>query len=246
MRGSKAGLADLKQLHERAQAARKDSEARAQATRAADLASSQQHPEALTKDARKLFTRATQAVQPIQTKTRVRHGPNENLNVHHATSSTRQSDMAQLLEQKRRRATGQSDDQHKSVAGHSQTKISDVYAPIKDSDSDVTWASPGIGPDTLRKLRQAYWPVGAQLDLHGMNSEQARSALLLFVQNSLQHGTRCIRIIHGQGYGSVNGQAVLKNLVNQWLTQISGVTCFATAPQAHGGRGALLVLIRQR
>jgi DNA-nicking Smr family endonuclease len=246
MRGSKAGLADLKQLHEKAQAARKDSETRAQATRAADNASTQQHPEVLTQDARQLFARATLAVEPIQSKARVRHGHTENLNLHHAVTSTRQSDMAQLLEQKRRRATGQADDRHNSLASHSQAKISDVYAPIKDSDSDVTWASPGIGPDTLRKLRQAYWPVGAQLDLHGMSSEQARSALLMFVQRSLEHGTRCIRVIHGQGFGSVNGHAVLKNLVKQWLTQIPGVTCFVSAPQAHGGRGALLVLIRQR
>jgi len=245
MRGSKAGLADLKQLHEKAQAARKDSEARAQAAYASENAL-RQNPDALSKEARLLFAHATQAVQPIQAKGRVLHSQTENLGLRAAMTHTRQTDVAQLLEQKRRRATGQSDDQHNLTARRLQTGISDVYTPINDTEADVAWASPGIGPDTLRKLKQAFWPVGAQLDLHGMNSDQARPALLTFVQSSQQHGTRCIRVIHGQGFGSVNGQSVLKSLVIQWLTQIPGVTCFATAPQAHGGRGALLALIRQR
>ena len=245
MRGNKAGLADLKQLHEKAQAARKDIEARAQVARTSDDALAEQHSEALSTEARKLFALATQAVQPIQTKSRVRHGQNENLNLSVAMTGSRQSDQAQLLEQKRRRATGQSDDHHTTITGQPQPSISDLYAPIKDTDSDVAWASSGIGPDTLRKLKQAFWPVGAQLDLHGMRSEQARPALLNFILNSQQHDTRCVRIIHGQGFGSVNGQAVLRSLVFQWLTQIPGIACFATAPQAHGGRGALLALIRQ-
>ncbi len=245
MRGSKAGLADLKRLNEKAQAARKIAGARAELARASASVTAQQQPQALTEDARKLFARATQAVAPIQAKSRVLHNRPENQSNSTAAASTAQTEKAQLLEQKRMRATGQSDAAHTTNAGKPQTGISDIYAPIKDTDTDVAWASPGIGPDTLRKLKQAFWPVGAQLDLHGMNSDQARPALLSFIQSSQQHGTRCVRIIHGQGYGSANGQAVLKNLVSQWLTQIPAIACFATAPQAHGGRGALLALVRQ-
>ncbi len=244
MRGSKAGLADLKRLNEKAQAARKTAEARAQVARASENAFAQQHPQLLSEDARKLFARATQAVAPIQAKSRVLHHRPENQGSTSAFASIRESDMAQLREQKRMRATGQSDAAHTTHAGKPHPGISDIYAPIKDTDTDVAWASSGIGPDTLRKLKQAFWPVGAMLDLHGMNSDQARPAMLNFIDSSQQHGTRCIRIIHGQGYGSANGQAVLKNLVIQWLTQIPAVACFATAPQAQGGRGALLALIR--
>ena len=245
MRGSKAGLADLRRLNEKAQAARKIAEARAQIARASENASAQQHPQLLSEDARKLFARATQAVAPIQAKSRVLHCRTENQGASAAAANTRQSDMAQLLEQKRMRATGQPDATHATRPGKPQSGISDIYTPIKDTATDVAWASPGIGPDTLRKLKQAFWPVGAQLDLHGMNSDQARPTLLNFIDSSQQHGTRCIRIIHGQGYGSANGQAVLKNLVIQWLTQIPAIACFATAPQAQGGRGALLALVRQ-
>ena len=236
MRGSKAGLADLKQLHEKAQAARKELEARAQAARASANASAQQQTQVLSEDARKLFARATQAVQPIQAKGRVLHALSENPDARSAALSARQSDKTRLLEQKRMRAMGHCPNQHNAFAGKPQTGISDIYTPIKDTDTDIAWASPGIGPDTLRKLKQAFWPVGAQLDLHGMNSDQARPALLDFIDSSQQHSTRCVRIIHGQGYGSLNGHAVLKNLVSQWLTQIPGVSCFVTAPQAQGGR----------
>jgi DNA-nicking Smr family endonuclease len=249
MRGSKAGLADLKKLHEKAQAAHKEAQARALAARACESNSEspaeRQLTQALTLDARKLFARATQTVQPIQAKGRVLHRRAENHGSHATIAGTPASDAAQLLAQKRMRATGQSDDRHTSIASKRQAGISDIYAPIQDTETEVAWSSTGIGPDTLRKLKQAFWPVGAQLDLHGMTSDLARAALIDFIDSSQQHGTRCIRIVHGQGYGSINGQAVLRNLVIQWLTQMPAIACFATAPQSHGGRGALLALIRQ-
>ena len=108
----------------------------------------------------------------------------------------------------------------------------------------VVLAAPGIGPAVLRQLRRAFWPVGARLDLHGLNSDQARARVLAFIENSQNHRTRCVCIIHGVGYGSANGQAVLPVRVRQWLKQLSAVSAFAQAPQAHGGAGALLALIR--
>ena len=249
MRGSKAGLADLKRMHDKAQAARKAQEALAQS---ANASTSQTSP-ALNEDARKLFARATQAVQPIQAKGRVIHQRAGVSATGPQAFASGGSHAADLLAQKRMRATGESVSslaeialKHgASVPVSAQASVSDIYAPIRDTEAEVTWAAPGMGPDTLRRLKQAFWPVGAHLDLHGMNSDQARPALLAFIDASQQHGTRCVRVVHGQGYGSANGQAVLKNLVIQWLTQIPGVAAFATAPQAHGGRGALLALIRQ-
>lgn len=249
MRGSKAGLADLKKLHEKAQAAHKEAQARALAARASKSSSqssdAQRNTQTLTEDARKLFVRATQSVQPIQAKGRVLHRRADRFDSNTLIDGTPDSDAEQLLAQKRMRATGMSDDTKTALASKPHHGISDLYAPIKDTETDVAWASNGIGPDTLRKLKQAFWPVGAQLDLHGMTSHQARTVLLDFIDSSQQHGTRCIRIIHGQGYGSINGQAVLRSLVIQWLTQMPAIACFVTAPQSHGGRGALLALIRQ-
>jgi DNA-nicking Smr family endonuclease len=96
----------------------------------------------------------------------------------------------------------------------------------------------------LRQLTRAFWPIGAQLDLHGLNSDQARAALVIFIENSQRHATRCVCIIHGIGYGSANGQPVLPVRVRQWLKQLPAVSAFAQAPKAHGGAGAVLALLR--
>ena len=253
MRGSKAGLADLKRMHEKAQAARKVKEALAEALAQSTATASRQSSPELSEDARKLFARATQAVQPIQAAGRVMHHRAATRDSAAFANSAGASDAAELLAQKRRRATGEATQPSAVVASSpglqlqnaTQAGISDIYAPIRDTEADVAWSAPGIGPDTQRRLKQAYWAVGAHLDLHGMNSDQARPALLDFIYASQQHGTRCVRVVHGQGYGSAKGQAVLKNLVTQWLTQIPAIAAFATAPQAHGGRGALLALIKQ-
>lgn len=239
MRGRKAGLADLKRLHDQAQTARKAAHAQEQARARANTTTQ------ISQDSVKLFARATQAVQPLQTKGRVMHPRTTHGAALTHASTLRQSEAQDLLDQKRRRATGESQATPLPVKGKQDTEISDIYAPIQDTETEIAWAAPGIGSDTQRRLRQAFWPVGAHLDLHGMNTDQARAALLSFIDNSQQFATRCIRIVHGQGYGSINGQGVLKNLVTQWLTQIPAVSAFTTAPQSHGGRGALLVLLRQ-
>ncbi|EJC60989.1 hypothetical protein QWA_17250 [Alcaligenes faecalis subsp. faecalis NCIB 8687] len=36
----------------------------------------------------------------------------------------------------------------------------------------------------------------------------------------LEHGLRCVRIVHGTGYGSRNGEPVLRHAVRRWLTQL--------------------------
>jgi DNA-nicking Smr family endonuclease len=219
MRSNKAGLADLKRLHAAAQAAREADEARAKAqqkqTQAARSASAAD---------RQLFARMTQAVTPLNADERT---------MHRALSGQSTSDQ---LSQRRARAAGQ--------APEPRSALSDGFPAPTDAETDLQWAAPGIGPDVQRQLRRAFWPISAHLDLHGLNSDQARGALVAFVAESQSHGARCIRIVHGKGYGSQNGQPVLKSRVAQWLTQLPAVSAFASAPSAHGGHGALLVLIR--
>ena len=230
MRSNKAGLADLKKLHQTAQAIRLAQEARAQALKMA-CAPDQANPP-LNEAAAKLFARATQSALPLKASGRV---------LHTRAQSTPPHD---LLEQKRQRAEGISTQTTAPRTMPLRPESTGACLPETDTEHDIAWAAPGIGPDTLRRLKQAYWPVGAQLDLHGLNSEQARDALMAFLHTSQAHATRCVRIIHGQGFGSANGRGVLKSLMVQWLRQIQDVVAFATAPQAHGGRGAMLVLIR--
>ncbi|CFN82407.1 Smr domain [Bordetella pertussis] len=61
----------------------------------------------------------------------------------------------------------------------------------------------------------------------------------------LEHGIRCVRIVHGKGYGSQGLEPVLKDKARTWLVQKADVLAFSEAPERGGGAGALLVLLRQ-
>ena len=59
-------------------------------------------------------------------------------------------------------------------------------------------------------------------------------------------GHACVRIIHGKGLRTVDGGSVLKALVDRLLRQRADVLAFASAPEAMGGTGAVLVLLAKR
>lgn len=116
---------------------------------------------------------------------------------------------------------------------------------LLESDEKLSFRRPGVGMDALGKLRRGEWVVQAQLDLHGMRTEQAREEVAHFLAQAHRNGLRCVRIIHGKGLGSLNRQPVLKDKVLRWLTQRLEVIAFCQAPPFAGGSGALLVLLRQ-
>jgi DNA-nicking Smr family endonuclease len=55
---------------------------------------------------------------------------------------------------------------------------------------------------------------------------------------------RCVRIVHGKGLSSHNREPVLKGMLRKWLPLREELLAFSQAPTAHGGSGALLVLLR--
>ena len=101
----------------------------------------------------------------------------------------------------------------------------------------------GIGRDVLRKLRRGHWVIQDELDLHGMNREQAAVAVAEFLRRCLRRGLRCARIVHGKGLGSRNREPVLKGLLRKWLLR-EEVAAYCQAPAAEGGSGAVLVLLK--
>lgn len=127
-----------------------------------------------------------------------------------------------------------------------EESLSDEFTveSLLDTDDALSFARGGIGPDTLRKLRRGHWVIQGQLDLHGMRREEAREALAEFLRNAVKRGTRCVRIIHGKGLGSINKEPVLKNKVRSWLVQKEEVIAFCQARAADGGAGALVVLLK--
>lgn len=109
---------------------------------------------------------------------------------------------------------------------------------------DLSYLRAGMPSQTLRKLRRGHWAVQAQLDLHGMNSDDARRSVSQFIAECRQFDIRCVRIVHGKGFGSVNGEPVLKRKLRNWLIQKEDVLAFCQARPADGGSGAAIVLLK--
>ena len=113
-----------------------------------------------------------------------------------------------------------------------------------DSGEELTFLREGLARQVLRRLRRGHWVVQDNLDLHGMNRVTAADAVAAFLRASAARGLRCVRIVHGKGLGSKNREPVLKAKLRKWLPPRDEVLAFCQAPAAHGGSGALLVLLK--
>jgi len=109
---------------------------------------------------------------------------------------------------------------------------------------ETTFLRPGLPRRILADLRRGRWTLQGQLDLHGLNRDEARTALAQYLVASLQRGHRFIRVIHGKGNGSPGRFSVLKELSRGWLAQREEILAFCQAGPHDGGAGALLVLMR--
>jgi len=83
-----------------------------------------------------------------------------------------------------------------------------------------------------------------EIDLHGMNRDEARRALAEFLAESLHHGTRCVRVVHGKGLRSPQKTSILRQLVRGWLAQRDEVLAYCQAKPQDGGEGAVIVLLK--
>jgi DNA-nicking Smr family endonuclease len=121
----------------------------------------------------------------------------------------------------------------------------DLYSEHEIETGDVLdFARPGIQQRVMHDLRRGYLEIGAELDLHGLTVRHARKDLNHFLAACHERGIRCVRIIHGKGYGSEGRQPVLKQKLNLWLRQREDVLAFTSAPRHDGGTGAAYVLLR--
>ena len=101
----------------------------------------------------------------------------------------------------------------------------------------------GLSRQVLRKLRRGHWAMQGELDLHGHTVAAAREAVVQFLQHCQRERWRCVRIIHGRGLRSKNGEPVLKTKVLRWLIERQEILAFCEARPADGGPGAVVVLL---
>jgi DNA-nicking Smr family endonuclease len=137
-------------------------------------------------------------------------------------------------------------DEEEIAAVLKESMLSDQFDVdgLLDEDPSLSWSAPGVGPDVVKKLRKRHWQVEDELDLHGYTRDLARRLVDAFLRRSTKNGVRCVRIIHGVGYGSAGGEPVLRGMVHSWLVQTDGVAAFCAANRTDGGSGALIVLLR--
>ena len=126
-----------------------------------------------------------------------------------------------------------------------QHNLSNYNQDAVNSDSIIVYSKSSIPHKQLIKLKNGQIPWQARLDLHGLNEESAKDALCEFIIKQLNHGNRCLLIIHGKG--SKHGEApILKNLVNRWLRQLPEILAFHSALGRDGGSGAVYVLLKRK
>ncbi|MGE5384878.1 MAG: Smr/MutS family protein [Betaproteobacteria bacterium] len=124
-----------------------------------------------------------------------------------------------------------------------------MHAPIGLQDrleggDEPSYLRNGLSSSVLRDLRRGRWVVQDEIDLHGLNREEARHLLATFLAEALQSGLRCVRVVHGKGLRSPGRQSILRQLVRGWLAQRQEVLAYCQARPQDGGEGALIALLR--
>ncbi|PIC02025.1 Smr/MutS family protein [Caulobacter sp. X] len=103
-----------------------------------------------------------------------------------------------------------------------------------------------IEPNRKLRIVKERDPIGARLDMHGLDQDQARATLEAFIRRSFSQGHRAVLVITGKGKV---GQGVLRTRTPEWLADPSlreMVAGVSTADRRHGGEGALYVALKRR
>ena len=104
----------------------------------------------------------------------------------------------------------------------------------------------GIEPRRKHRIARERDPIGARLDLHGLDQDRARGVLERFLVRAWDEGFRAVLVITGKG---VQGDGVLKRRTPEWLAAshlahiVAGIS---DAARHHGGEGALYVALKRK
>jgi DNA-nicking Smr family endonuclease len=119
----------------------------------------------------------------------------------------------------------------------------------------------GLDRRTAERLRRGQIPIEARIDLHGQTQQEAHRALAAFITGAHKAGRRCVLVITGKGGPSGarrerdegvmpdRERGILRRAVPRWLNEPDLrplILGFAQAQPAHGGAGAVYVLLRRK
>jgi len=138
----------------------------------------------------------------------------------------------------------------KSTKGDKPYSIDSLYSEEFEpktigNEETLSFQRAGVQDRLFNQLRAGQLTIDAELDLHGMTITVAHQELAEFIHQCRQERIRCVRIIHGKGWGSKHNQPVLKTKLNAWLQHEENVLAFCSTPIEDGGTGAVYVLLRR-
>ncbi|MAL03570.1 MAG: SMR domain protein [Arenimonas sp.] len=127
-----------------------------------------------------------------------------------------------------------------------QSRQTGWFEATIDAAEALAYRRDEVPEKVLKALKRGQYSIGGELDLHQMRAAEAERWLREFLAESRAGGHACVRIIHGKGLRAAAGGSVLKALVDRMLRQRADVLAFASAPEAMGGTGAVLVLLARK
>lgn len=151
------------------------------------------------------------------------------------------------------RPTSSSRPPRKAIPGHHATALSSGAGPVfpapqhdaahRTSEDGSSHRKNGIQNRTMQKLKRGRFRRAAELDLHNMTLETARTVLLDFIADAQSRSMGAVRIIHGKGLRSANGPR-LKHMTRQLLRDHPLVLAYTDCKPSDGGSGAVDVLLK--
>jgi DNA-nicking Smr family endonuclease len=171
----------------------------------------------------KLFRDELAGVQPLQVPARV---------------ALNRSPISALAVAARREAAQRELDTERNFLSLDYVEMLDPYYPLE-------YKRPGVQHGVFRRLKQGKYSMDARLDLHRMTAEQAREEVFGFIREAVAYDLRNVMIVPGRGNHSNSPEAILKSYVNKWLPEFDAVQAFCSAIPAHGGTGAVYVMLKK-
>jgi DNA-nicking Smr family endonuclease len=198
-------------------------------------------------DGERLWKKIAEGVKPLKETKHKRHAP----------PAPAEGEPARAAPRSRAQAEG--------AASGPAPRLTFKSAAIKEGPPPlVPGQLAGLDRRSGEKLRKGQMPVEAKLDLHGMTQEGAHASVARFIEAQHAAGARCVLIVTGKGGKSADpfqpkavpgrftfsaGRGILKEALPRWLNEPrlrSHIIAVQPASRAHGGDGAVYVLLKRK
>lgn len=106
---------------------------------------------------------------------------------------------------------------------------------------------------TARKFKRGRMPCDGRIDLHGLTLAQAHGALIHFIHQQAERGSRCVLVITGKGSSRDDDDSRPRGRIRaelmHWLNSAplrAHILAVTEAGPGRGGTGASYVLLKRR